>query len=249
VTERSRRSADKSARTPTRERTRFTRRQWLIGIALGPCFLSCYSPSLYQTPRTLPRGQLAVAVAIEPAAIVEAGQNGRVVVATKPLPAVLAVMRYGLAHRIETSLSYGPNSPRTGALALKLQVVRTPYVDVAILPRLTGGFVSRFNNPFGPPCDGAYCNARFVFEPSLIAMLGVNIGPTTVVVAPGVVRAIVPSVRPSYRLTIGVQWRLSKLFALHPEVTYMPEPFGIAAANGGWFGGLGIVLRGQDGYR
>jgi hypothetical protein len=216
---------------------------------MASCAGGCYSPSLYHTPRTLPRGQLAVTVAIEPAAIVEADHNGRVVVASKPLPAVLAVVRYGLAHRVETSLSYGPNSPRTGALALKVQVVRSPYLDVALLPRVASGLVSRFTNPFGAPCEGAYCNATFVLEPSLSALLGVNLGPTTIVVAPGVVRTIVPNLRPSYRLSVGVQWRFSKVFALHPEVTYMPEPYGISSASGGWFGGLGIVLRGQDGYR
>jgi hypothetical protein len=210
--------------------------------------VGCYSPSLYQTPRTLDPGQFASVVAAEPAAMLDVDSSNRVVILPRPFPSPIVVGRYGLAKRIEVSGSIAPISPRVGAVMLKVQVLRTAVFDAALLTRLGIGFVAR-TTPLNPECEGPYCTARFQLEPALIAMLGFNFSrATTLVIAPGIVRPLVPDAPAVARLSVGFQWRLTRELAIHPEVTYVPTPLGLPSLSAGWFGGIGIVARGGDGY-
>jgi hypothetical protein len=219
-------------------------------LLFGAALSGCYSPSLYQTPRTLAPGKAAATLAIEPSfCVTNEGATDNPRLSASRWPALLMVYRYGVAKGFDLSASLTGPAVASGAVMGKIQILRNDDLDIALMPRLSGGAFYQLTPPYGR-CTGSYCEPVVHLDASAIALFGWNIHPdATLVVAPGFVQSFAPDTKRGFRLTLGLQLRITKDVSIHPEVTYMPTPLGLSSDSKGWFAGIGIGARGGgDGY-
>ncbi|HEY5243864.1 MAG TPA: hypothetical protein VIJ22_20425 [Polyangiaceae bacterium] len=179
--------------------------------------LRCPNPNTYQTPRTLDPGKVQVNIAAEGIGVGYAGQS-----AVAPmLPS--AGIRVGVTDGLDLGFRE-QNFDSLGADA-KIRLVKGGF-DLALDPGLQGFYASINGEGFG------------VVYLSLPVLLGFNVSRNVSIVAsPGVVYDLVTAtvnggsgVTGSAtasgflgRMGVGVDFRVSKKLAIHPEVTVMQD--------------------------
>jgi hypothetical protein len=214
-------------------------------IASAPSVVGCYSPGLYQPPRTLAPKSASYLVAVEPAVVVK-NEGAAVKLGIGPLGSVVFHWRFGVAKGVELSGSLGLLSLGQASVAFKGEVARSDVADLALIARLGVAQVTQVRALAA--CAGTACEASS-FDPSISAILGLNIADgATITLAPGAAVYFGDQTKGSFRMSMGLQIRTSTKFFIHPEVTYVYRPLGLTTDFGGFFAGVAFGARGQDGY-
>jgi hypothetical protein len=182
-------------------------------------------------------------------------KSGGSVAQLRPWPVVVAHVRVGAARHLELGASATLPPPFGGAAVFaKVQLTPSWLVDFGMMARLAGSW-GMLSMPSEPYCVRdkvlpRYCNLSVVqLQTELIPLIGFNLArDLTLVVSPGARVVLAPETFLGYRLTAGLQWRMTDTIAIHPEVTYMPRATAEEDANRGFYGGIAVLLRGRDGY-
>jgi hypothetical protein len=208
-----------------------------VGGAVLLC--GCPNPNTYQTPRTLDPGKVQVNIAAEGIGVNYSGGS-----AWAPMLPSVGV-RVGVADGVDLGFRE-QNFDSLGADA-KIRLVKGTF-DLALDPGLQGFYASINNVGVG------------VVYFHLPVLLGLNVSRNVSIVAsPGVVYDVVTAnvnggtgVTGSAtasgflgRLGVGVDFRVSKKLAIHPEITVMDS-----FANSGtiWVFGIGFNVGAQPDY-
>jgi hypothetical protein len=227
----------------------------MVGILLDAT--ACISPGLYATPRTLAPKSVAVGGSAEVGGALLIREEGQEAFRAKvyAAPVFVGHMRMGVTKGFEVGASIALPPPYSAALMAKVQLTPPALVDFGIMARLAGslGFI-----PLKPE---GYCNRNgekerycgplgiLQLQTELIPLIGINfLRDMTLVLSPGGRVVLSSETRFGYRLTAGLQWRITDAIALHPEVTYMPRITAEPDAGRGLYGGIALILRGRDGY-
>jgi hypothetical protein len=152
-------------------------------LALAGALVACTGGHRYGVPRTLAPGAVAHHLSLDFGRNVigtrctqelasESPAHCTDVIDPDPEPIPAYEVRIGLANRLE--LGAGVAADTSGQVDLKVQVLRTPGLDVALAPTVGGALI--LPRRFG--ADVA--NARFALLPVLV---GVRLGPLTLVPA------------------------------------------------------------------
>ncbi len=226
-----------------------------VGLVVGGISLTgCFSPGLFVVPRSIEPGTAQAGGSLETAGRQDAqtGAEGKLTPAVIRQPQVSARGRLGIAPRVDVGLAFAAPAPLFGATVdLKVQTTPSWYVDTAALFRVS--LLSPwYRTANGPKCDPGFelqCRAIALLLLELIPMFGVNLGSrVTWVAAPGAFLRATPEPRLGYRLTTGLQWRVTGALAMHAELTYMPQVFVEPSIWHDLYAGLAVSYRGSDGY-
>ncbi|MCA9586377.1 MAG: hypothetical protein KC657_13555 [Myxococcales bacterium] len=194
----------------------------LLAAAVALSALGCPNPNTYATPRTTPAGKVSHSIALEGVNLsgdvttenvaTRTTQTKRESVTLPTLPSY--TLRVGLASRAD--LAFKITNLTMLGLDVKWNFVRTRYFDVAI----------------APGAQAAFSNAGYIAYLHGPLLLGVNAGDSVSFVAsPGVTYlttgvsgngSTLESLTQTAlfgRLGLGINLRVSKSFALQPEVT------------------------------
>ena len=208
--------------------------KFLAGMAMGVFLVGCPNPQTYGTPRTTPAGKIQHTVAIE----------GLHASATQTLPATPATpttpasaereetssvtipmlptyqLRVGVADRVDI----GARITNISALGadVKWNFLKSQNVDLAVAPNIQVNYFS---------ANGA---TIFILHGHLPLLFGYNFNESsTLVLAGGLstayasgsatgdagTRTVASGGNIGARAGLGLQFRVSKKFALHPEIT------------------------------
>jgi hypothetical protein len=216
-------------------------RRWrslTLACALVTC-AGCTGQNLYTTPRTLSEeqgGQVIVApqAAFRPKRkVTECFVNGEDQCASEegsPVPLLHGGYRTGIGDRGELGFHGGADAWGVDG---KWNAVRTPYVDLALLGRLSVAINSLRAHRPGTP------EARTGLLLHVPVLLGINLGRFTFVASPGYVVAGDAAGRLTHALRAGagVQVRVASGFALMPEASILHDVYGPA-----WLDSLTVGL-------
>jgi hypothetical protein len=191
-------------------------------VVAGILSTGCPNPNTYGTPRTTPKGKVSHTIAAEGFGFSfddpDSEVSGSGTVPTLPS----YQLRYGLADELD----FGARIANMTSLGgdVKWNFVRTPLFDVAVDPGVQW---------YNVTINDTSSNVFYLHGPLL---LGVNVAePVSIVLSPGVTYAIASTTIETTeddqvattsdgvmgRLGVGFDFRISKSFALHPEVTFM----------------------------
>lgn len=202
----------------------------LPALVLGSALLmtGCPNPNTYGTPRTTPKGKISHSVAaewlgwtFEEDALQQAGATDE---PTSVSGSVVVPLTYTLRLGLADDMDVGFRAANTSALGFdfKYNFLRSESFDVAIDPGVQ------------------WLNVGFnVFHLHAPVLLGVNLSPhMTIVATPGIMYGVtsvssgdeeldselnqVLSAAGLYgRLGVGIDFRFSQKFAIHPEITFL----------------------------
>jgi hypothetical protein len=206
---------------------------WPVRIATSVAAVltlcGCPNPNLYTTPRTLNKGDLQWQAAAEgfgasfnntvPNANGMGTHTETVSVATPTLPT------FGIRYGVTDGFDFGARIANLTSLAAdgKIRLLKST-VDLAVDPGLQFFYLN-----FGSGSAGVL----YLHVPLLV---GVNLSETfSIVLTPGFVLGVATatvssdnnttsaavSTGPIARAGVGVDWRVAKKLALHPEITFM----------------------------
>jgi hypothetical protein len=193
----------------------------------------CTGHALFTTPRTVTEqtGQTILAPAFSfptkhrPSNCLESAPTCEDTSLQVQLPGVHAAYRYGIAERVEIGVYGGIDS--YGA-DVKWNAVRTRFFDLALLPRLS--VVVLGLRSYRPPPNEYAFSGNILHLPVL---LGLNLGPVTLVASPGA--AVVLDWLGRFTLAAraggGVQVRVASWLAIQPEVDFTADVAGPSAVN------------------
>jgi hypothetical protein len=195
--------------------------------ALGAALLlqGCPSPNVYQTPRTTPKGKTSHTLSAEAFAFVDTDEtSGERDVQSAPLPPSYTA-RFGLSREVDLGVRLANMMSLLG-VDVKWNFVRGETVDVAVAPAFHwASWVQALN--------GVDSQIAHLHLPLLI---GINVAePLSVVVVPGITyghgsdssfgRSIGDGADGVLaRLGFGINARITRKFAIQPEVTLL-RPF------------------------
>lgn len=224
----------------------------------GTLLAGCPNPNMYQTPRTTPAGRFQHAIALEAvrlsADVPTTGptdpQTGQPTVTTKEESVTLPMapsyqMRIGLHDQVDLGLRIA-NLSSAGA-DVKWNFLRTETFDLAVDPGIQGTY-------FSVGSGNAESSTTLIYGHFPIIM-GINVSESVTIVptvgatftsvdaalsADGREAIVTSGDGLSLRGSLGLQFRVTKRFALFPEVTAMR--FFNDAGNLYLVGGLGFNI-------
>ncbi|MBX3199255.1 MAG: hypothetical protein KF894_14075 [Labilithrix sp.] len=206
--------------------------------------VGCTGQSYYGTPRTTPRGTFHAVIAPEMRGRLAPRQANSAEEEDPLVPGLglQTAFRYGVHDRVDV----GFHTYAFGVVGgdMKWNFLRSAHVDLGLSPRLSfalGSTRARERREADVAAGGMFGH--------MPAMLGINLGPTTLVVSPGGALHVDTYGRATvgWRAGVGVQIRLTKRFALQPEATYMNDlagPANMEVATAG----LGLLIDGLPSY-
>ncbi len=218
-----------------------------IALCIGAVSMlcGCPNPNTYTVPRTLDPGRVQVSVAPEVYGATFNGTGGSSLSVVTPVLPTVGV-RIGLVDNFEL----GVRAPNLDSLAVdgKILLLRST-VDIALDPGLQAFFVGSSDGSVG------------VFYFHLPVLVGLNLSDKlTLVASAGTVYSVATATVNTSdtaeqggsatgvlaRLGLGVDIRVTKRFALHPEVTFM-KGFGDTSSLL-FVAGLGLNFGAQPNY-
>ncbi len=195
---------------------------WGFVFLAGFALTGCPNPNTYGTPRTTPKGKISHTLAAEGYGFSyddpDNDISGSATVPTLPT----YQLRYGIVDEVDFGARVA-NMTSLGA-DVKWNFVRSPVVDLAVDPG-----VQYYNITI----NDSSTHVLYLHGPVLV---GVNIAePVSVVLSPGVTYGVVSTTLETTedddvastsdgvmaRLGVGFDFRVSRSFALHPEITFM----------------------------
>jgi hypothetical protein len=233
-------------------------------VAMASALLGCPNPQTYGTPRTTPAGKIQHTVALEgfhvattttvPATPATPAQERSDSVTLPTMPTYQ--LRVGLGDRVDIGARVA-NLSSLGA-DVKWNFVKSESVDVAIDPGVQAIY-------FGSSSGGSSASI-FILHGHLPLLVGFNFGEsTTLVLSGGLAASYVSGTATSNdtrdsatsaggiagRGGLGIQFRVTKKFALHPEVTAMKffndaAPLWVVFGLGFNFGQLPSYAKGSE---
>jgi hypothetical protein len=221
----------------------------IAGAFAAPLLLcGCPNPNTYTTPRTLDPGKVQWQIAPEAIGV---NYNQTVNGTTQSASAILPMVptfgaRVGMVDGFD--MGFRLTNLDSASVDGKIRLVKSQF-DVALDPGLQGFYVS---------ANGTAAGVLYMHLPVL---LGLNLSENVSIVAsPGVVYAVVTSTTNSGsgvqgaatasglfgRLGVGMDFRTSKTFAIHPEITFMRQFSDIDALI--YVFGIGFNIGAQPDY-
>jgi hypothetical protein len=200
--------------------------------ALAFVGLGCPNPNTYTTPRTAATGQITHSVAVEAWGFsVPAGSGTGALRATLP-----TLPTYSLRVGVSESVEIGARAANLTALGLdvKWNPVRSRYLDLAIDP---GGQVFHASTASESDSDSTSSSGSFTvayFHAPIL--VGINLArQISLVLSPGITYGIASTALAAGsgqseastttglmgRFGVGIDFRISPGFALHPEITFL----------------------------
>jgi hypothetical protein len=192
-------------------------------LALGHATAACTGQTLYTTARTAPPNAITVLVAEELAVrpAVEVPPN-RGLAYHRPPPYALPLVgvRAGLSESVDVGVQQSVVAASTSG-DVKWNPLRSRYLDLALLARVTLAYPPRLDRPTNDVAGGGL----LVHAPLLV---GLNAGPIILTLSPGMTPYLDRYGRVSLaaRAGLGVRAHVTQDFAIHPEVTWMDEVAG-----------------------
>jgi hypothetical protein len=199
-----------------------------IAAVLTLC--GCPNPNLYTTPRTLNKGDLQWQAAAEGFGAsfqnTVANTNGMGGTHTETVSVVTPTLpTFGIRYGIADGFDFGARIANLTSLAAdgKIRLLKST-VDLAVDPGLQFFYLS---------INGASAAVLYLHVPLLV---GINLSDkVSLVLTPGFVLGVATatvvsnndttsaavSTGPIARAGVGVDWRVAKKLALHPEITFM----------------------------
>lgn len=208
----------------------FLSRARLPGLVLGSALLmtGCPNPNTYGTPRTTPKGKISHSVAAEWLGVTFeeriSEQAGATDDTTSVSTSVVAPPTYTIRLGVADNMDVGLRAANMSALGFdfKYNFLRSESFDLAIDPGVQ------------------WLNVGFnVFHVHVPVLLGINLSPhMSIVATPGIMYGITSvssgdeefdneldqflSTDGIYgRLGVGIDFRFSRKFAIHPEITFL----------------------------
>lgn len=196
----------------------------LLPLGAVAALTGCPNPQTYGTPRTLDPGKITHTVAVEAWNYGYEDAAGKKQSATVPVSPTYQ-MRVGVADSVDVGIRL-PNLASLGA-DVKYNPIRGKQFDLAIMPGMQWFQSSVKVNDTESKTSVYYLH--------LPVLLGLNLGESaTLVLSPGVTYTAASSTASTSgssaaatttgawaRFGIGLNWRVGRRFALHPEVTVM----------------------------
>ncbi len=185
-------------------------------VVAAPALAGCPSPNSYATPRTTPAGELSHTIAAEGVGVVTSGDN--VFIPTIPT----YQLRIGVVDSADIGVRVSNLS--TFGAEVKWNPIRGPF-DLALAPGFQAGYI------------GISDVNAFIGYTNVPLILGVNVNEWFSVVPTAGVSFVFASVDDASstdaastgsgvlgRGGLGFNFRVSKDFAIHPEVTALLNP-------------------------
>jgi hypothetical protein len=209
----------------------------LIAVTIG--LFGCPNPNTYASARTLPADDVQVVVAAETYVLIDDGFAGGSAEITPSLPTL--GLRYGASDSVDVGVR--AVNMASAAADTKVQLMRG-RLDLALDP---GVQWYRGEGRIEPEGQDISIN---IFDVHMPILVGWNINKrASLVVSPGVSfrTAIVDGVEHEWFgiAGVGLNLRVTKSFALHPQIT---AAWALDDAEGTIIGGLGFTFGGQPGF-
>jgi hypothetical protein len=221
----------------------------LISVLLVTSAGCGFTPNAYQAPRTVAPGTLQAALSIDSLAAASPRWDH--------IPKTGLHVRYGVHKRVDLSAS--TTLPGSYTVGGKVHIIASEYIDVAWLARGNVTYLRKAPIDYSDltdvklrcPVAERYCQGQWLGLLEMGPLVGLNFVSAITLVASTALYARAKSPRRSpqdlgFRVSLGLQWRLTDDIAVMPEVAYLPNLSPLNERT--VFYGIAVLARGADGY-